>query len=194
MTKVHISPTSITRAMYLVTSTKHRLVGISVLIKQLWGTVCKLCTYQEHYHSISRKLNIFNKSKVKIWLTHLHFFIGSTWQRQILQNNLYKPWKIWIFLWEISRSIVKEEIKNIKRFEQGHKLSISIIFLKYISFAVRPLDVTSALTTNPFRIAPLHQLSPGAIVTAFFLGFSLSLLFFIDHNISSSYISDPYYK
>ncbi|KAK3091729.1 hypothetical protein FSP39_022216 [Pinctada imbricata] len=42
-----------------------------------------------------------------------------------------------------------------------------------------------------FSIAPIHLLSPGAIFAAAGLGFSLSLLFFMDQNISSALVNAP---
>ncbi|XP_048760517.2 solute carrier family 4 member 11-like isoform X3 [Ostrea edulis] len=42
-----------------------------------------------------------------------------------------------------------------------------------------------------FELAPLHLLPPGAVFAAAGLGFSLSLLFFMDQNISSALVNAP---
>lgn len=42
-----------------------------------------------------------------------------------------------------------------------------------------------------FAIAPLHKLTWGAVFAAMGLGFSLSLLFFMDQNISSAMVNNP---
>jgi sodium borate transporter 11 len=42
-----------------------------------------------------------------------------------------------------------------------------------------------------FDVAPLSELPVGAIFAAAGLGFSLSLLFFIDQNISSALVNTP---
>ena len=42
-----------------------------------------------------------------------------------------------------------------------------------------------------FEMAPLHLLPVGAVLAAAGLGFSLSLLFFMDQNISSALVNAP---
>lgn len=42
-----------------------------------------------------------------------------------------------------------------------------------------------------FELAPLHLLPVGAVFAAAGLGFSLSLLFFMDQNISSALVNAP---
>lgn len=42
-----------------------------------------------------------------------------------------------------------------------------------------------------FELAPLHLLPAGAVLAAAGLGFSLSLLFFMDQNISSALVNAP---
>jgi sodium borate transporter 11 len=44
---------------------------------------------------------------------------------------------------------------------------------------------------NVFTVAPLDQLSLYAVLGAMGLGFSLSLLFFMDQNISSAMVNNP---
>jgi len=45
--------------------------------------------------------------------------------------------------------------------------------------------------TFSFSAAPLHKLSWGAVFAGLGLGFSLSLLFFMDQNISSAMVNNP---
>ncbi|GAB1599762.1 sodium bicarbonate transporter-like protein 11 [Argonauta hians] len=57
----------------------------------------------------------------------------------------------------------------------------------YMESLTAPLNVT----LGP---APLHKLSAGAVVTAFFLGFSLSIVVFINHTMSSAQLNKATYK
>lgn len=45
--------------------------------------------------------------------------------------------------------------------------------------------------TFSFTVAPLHKLTWGAVFAGLGLGFSLSLLFFMDQNISSAMVNNP---
>lgn len=58
--------------------------------------------------------------------------------------------------------------------------------------------VVKPFSYNPeeelFVVAPLHTLPPAAWVAAAGLGFSLSLLFFMDQNISSALVNTPAHK
>ncbi|XP_036361454.1 sodium bicarbonate transporter-like protein 11 isoform X2 [Octopus sinensis] len=70
-------------------------------------------------------------------------------------------------------------------------LIMTIVSTIFSSIYMEPLLLPSNVTLGP---APLYKLSAGAVVTSFFLGFSLSLLFFINHNISSAQINNATYK
>ncbi|XP_014767449.2 solute carrier family 4 member 11 [Octopus bimaculoides] len=70
-------------------------------------------------------------------------------------------------------------------------LIMTIVSTIFSSIYMEPLLLPSNVTLGP---APLYKLSAGAVVTSFFLGFSLSLLFFINHNISSAQINMATYK
>ena len=48
-----------------------------------------------------------------------------------------------------------------------------------------------ATSSFSFAVAPLHKLSWGAVFAGMGLGFSLSLLFFMDQNISSAMVNNP---
>lgn len=48
-----------------------------------------------------------------------------------------------------------------------------------------------ATTSFSFAVAPLHKLTWGAVFAGMGLGFSLSLLFFMDQNISSAMVNNP---
>jgi sodium borate transporter 11 len=47
---------------------------------------------------------------------------------------------------------------------------------------------------NIFTIVPLHSLSVGAVFGGMGLGFCLSLLFFMDQNISAALVNAPQNK
>ena len=80
---------------------------------------------------------------------------------------------------------------------------IHLICQKLLSILFHPLTVCfnscvvktdyKFQTSNSFAFAPvaLHKLTWGAVFAGMGLGFSLSLLFFMDQNISSAMVNNP---
>ena len=58
-----------------------------------------------------------------------------------------------------------------------------------ISITVKPFKYKER--DQMFELAPLHLLPAGAVLAAAGLGFSLSLLFFMDQNISNALVNSP---
>ncbi|XP_073259090.1 solute carrier family 4 member 11-like isoform X2 [Porites lutea] len=75
-----------------------------------------------------------------------------------------------------------------------YALVVAVLVMSLIaSYFVRDIDNYKFQTSNSFAFAPapLHKLTWGAVFAGMGLGFSLSLLFFMDQNISSAMVNNP---
>ncbi|XP_022783031.1 sodium bicarbonate transporter-like protein 11 [Stylophora pistillata] len=75
-----------------------------------------------------------------------------------------------------------------------YALVVAVLVMSFIaSFFVRDIDnyKFESSSTFSFTVAPLHKLTWGAVFAGLGLGFSLSLLFFMDQNISSAMVNNP---
>lgn len=75
-----------------------------------------------------------------------------------------------------------------------YALVVAVLAMSFIaSFFVRDIKryQFQATSSFSFAVAPLHKLSWGAVFAGMGLGFSLSLLFFMDQNISSAMVNNP---
>lgn len=75
-----------------------------------------------------------------------------------------------------------------------YALVVAVLVMSLIaSYFVRDIENYKFQTSNSFAFAPapLHKLTWGAVFAGMGLGFSLSLLFFMDQNISSAMVNNP---
>lgn len=75
-----------------------------------------------------------------------------------------------------------------------YALVVAVLVMSFIaSYFVRDIDnyKFESSGTFSFTVAPLHKLTWGAVFAGLGLGFSLSLLFFMDQNISSAMVNNP---
>lgn len=75
-----------------------------------------------------------------------------------------------------------------------YALVVAVLVMSFVaSYFVRDIQRHTFETSNTFSFsaAPLHKLSWGAVFASLGLGFSLSLLFFMDQNISSAMVNNP---
>ena len=71
-----------------------------------------------------------------------------------------------------------------------HAYTLSVFYSSnVILFPVKPFKYVAEVTL--FELAPLHTLPWPAVIAGAGLGFSLSLLFFMDQNISSALVNTP---
>lgn len=61
-------------------------------------------------------------------------------------------------------------------------------------FVVEASFIPSELSLDVFKLVPIYNLSVGAVFGAMGLGFCLSLLFFMDQNISAALVNAPQNK
>ncbi|KAM7443526.1 hypothetical protein ABFA07_007740 [Porites harrisoni] len=75
-----------------------------------------------------------------------------------------------------------------------YALVVAVLVMSLIaSYFVQDIENYKFQTSNSFAFAPapLHKLTWGAVFAGMGLGFSLSLLFFMDQNISSAMVNNP---
>lgn len=75
-----------------------------------------------------------------------------------------------------------------------YALVVAVLVMSLIaSYFVQDIEKYKFQTSNSFAFAPapLHKLTWGAVFAGMGLGFSLSLLFFMDQNISSAMVNNP---
>ncbi|XP_020617699.1 sodium bicarbonate transporter-like protein 11 isoform X1 [Orbicella faveolata] len=75
-----------------------------------------------------------------------------------------------------------------------YALVVAVLVMSFVaSYFMRDIQryKFEASNTFSFSAAPLHKLSWGAVFAGLGLGFSLSLLFFMDQNISSAMVNNP---
>lgn len=75
-----------------------------------------------------------------------------------------------------------------------YALVVAVLAMSFVaSYFLRDLGSYQfqAASSFSFAVAPLHKLSWGAVFAGMGLGFSLSLLFFMDQNISSAMVNNP---
>ncbi|KAK7501045.1 hypothetical protein BaRGS_00007530 [Batillaria attramentaria] len=109
----------------------------------------------------------------------LLLMLGTLWMGLTLFNFTKTP-----FLTEGKREILAD-----------YALPIAVLFMSFFgSFVFREIKM-KPFDYNPdegmFVLAPLTSLPVGAVFAAAGLGFSLSLLFFMDQNISSALVNTP---
>ena len=71
------------------------------------------------------------------------------------------------------------------------KISNIVSFIIFVVVDFKTGYKFQASSSFSFAFAPLHKLTWGAVFAGMGLGFSLSLLFFMDQNISSAMVNNP---
>ncbi|XP_078353100.1 solute carrier family 4 member 11-like isoform X2 [Oculina patagonica] len=75
-----------------------------------------------------------------------------------------------------------------------YALVVAVLVMSFLaSYFMKDIESYKfeASSTFSFTVAPFHKLSWGAVFAGLGLGFSLSLLFFMDQNISSAMVNNP---
>ncbi|XP_071952176.1 solute carrier family 4 member 11-like [Antedon mediterranea] len=114
----------------------------------------------------------------EVSLLYVILMFGTLWVGVLLYNTTKSP------LLDAS----KRELLT------DYALPVSVLFMSFIgSYVFRDIKVESLPyhDSNIFVIAPLETLPVGAWFGAMGLGFCLSLLFFMDQNISSAMVNNP---
>ncbi|XP_077861478.1 solute carrier family 4 member 11-like [Saccoglossus kowalevskii] len=114
-------------------------------------------------------------------LLYLILLFGTVWLGLLLYNFTKSP-----YLDASKRELLAD-----------YALPVAVIIMSFIgSFCFRAVDLEPWPYTDSdlFAIAPFQTLSPAAIGGCAILGFPLSLLFFMDQNISSALVNAPQNK
>lgn len=78
---------------------------------------------------------------------------------------------------------------NAERYKLNYQLYITLCMRSYYFVAVDSSFTPRELSLEVFKVVPFHNLSVGAVFGAMGLGFCLSLLFFMDQNISAALVN-----